>query len=73
MDRQTYMEERYSGASGCHGEVSYRSEEPCPAGIPLAHESEVNNPVCEFLPYFFKIFIHLAMPGLSCSMWDPVP
>ena len=26
-----------------------------------------------FLSLFFKIFIYLAVAGLSCSMWDLVP
>ena len=40
---------------------SHRSEEPIPAGTPLGHESEVNNPIGEFFSYFFKyLFVWLC-------------
>ena len=30
-----------------------------------------NNPLTVI--FFFLTFIYLAAPGLSCSLWDPVP
>ena len=35
--------------------------------------NESNNPHVSFLFICFYLFIYLATPGLSCSMWDLVP
>ena len=35
--------------------------------------TESNNPHVSFLFICFYLFIYLAAPGLSCSMWDLVP
>ena len=35
---------------------------------------ELHSPTVRFSVWFFEyLFIYLAAPGLSCSMWDLVP